>query len=200
MKRTVLILAMLTACSSIALGQATPDATRVGDLQVGGTFTFSYPDYTPQNAYGYGVYAAFDISTHWGAELDFHQVLISQHSPAKETTFEYGVRYHRTYGRYNPYLKGLGGRGTFVPAPDFFQAGTSSSYNMLTFGAGVDTEITDRLNLRVGMEYQHWFTGSVTGSSTCGGPGTPVCLPNGLTPILYEVGFAYHFTGGSLVR
>ena len=200
MKRTVLILAMLTACSSIALGQAAPGATRAGDLQVGGTFTFAYPDYTPQDAYGYGIYAAFDIRTHWGAELDFHQVSISQHSPAKETTFEYGVRYHRTYGRYNPYLRLSAGRGTFGSSPSFYQGNTSNGYNLLAFGAGVDADITPRFNIRLGMDYQDWFTGSVTGSPTCGGPGTAVCLPNGLTPIIYEVGFAYHFTSGSLIR
>ena len=200
MKRTVLILAMLTACSSFALGQASPDATRVGDLQVGGTFTFAYPDYTPQDAFGYGIYAAFDIKTHWGAELDFHQVSISQHSPAKERTFEYGIRYHRNYGRYNPYLRASAGRGTFVSSPTFYQGNASPGYNLLAFGAGVDDELTPRINLRLGMDYQDWFTGSVTGPPNSGGPGTNVYLPHGLTPILFEVGVAYHFTGGSLVR
>ena len=192
---------MLTACSPFALGQAQPDATRAGDLQVGGNFTFAYPDYTPQDAMGYGIYAAFDIRTHWGAELDFNQVSISQHSPAKETSFEYGVRYHRTYGRYNPYLKAMAGRGSFNSAPGFYQGSASYGYNLLAFGAGVDAEISPRFNLRLGMDYQNWFTGSLTGASpNCGGAGTPVCLPHGLTPILYQVGFAYHFTGGSMVR
>ena len=192
---------MLTACSSFALGQAIPGATRVGDLQAGGSFTFAYPDYTPQDAYGYGIYAAFDFRTHWGAEIDFNQVSISQHSPAKETSFEYGVRYHRTYGRYNPYLKAMAGRGTFDFAPNFYQLGASPSYNLIAFGAGVDTELTRRFNVRLGMDYQHWFTGSQSGAQNINGvPTTGVYLPNGLTPILYEVGFAYHFTGGSLVR
>jgi opacity protein-like surface antigen len=200
LKRTVLILAMLTACSSFALGQAAPDATRVGDLQVGGTFTFGYPDYTPQDALGYGIYAAFDIKTHWGAELDFHQISINQHSPAKERTFEYGIRYHRTYGRYNPYLRAAAGRGTFVSSPAFYQGNASPGYNLIAAGAGVDAEVTPRFNVRLGMDYQHWFTGGVTGPPGAGGPGTNVYLPHGLTPILYEVGVAYHFTGGSLVR
>jgi hypothetical protein len=191
---------MLTVFSPFALAQAIPGATRAGDLQVGGTFTFAYPDYTPQDALGFGAYAAFDIRTHWGAEIGFHDIAIDQHSPAKEFTFEYGVRYHRTYRRYNPYLKAFAGRGTFVSAPDFYQGGASPGYNLLGFGAGVDTELTTRLNLRVGMEFQDWFTGGQTGPPNSGGPGTNVYLPNGLTPILYEVGFAYHFTGGSSVQ
>jgi Outer membrane protein beta-barrel domain len=201
LKRNLLIFATLTVFfSSFALGQAAPGATRAGDLQVGGTFTYAFPDYTPQNALGFGVYAAFDFRRNWGAELDYHRVSIQQHSPAKESTFEYGVRYHRTYGRYNPYLKGLAGRGTFDSAPGFFQGNASPSYNILTAGAGVDTELTTRLNLRIGMEYQNWFTGGVTGAPNSGGPGTNVFLPHGLTPILYEIGFAYHFTGGSSVQ
>ncbi len=149
---------------------------------------------------GYGIYAAFDIRTHWGAELDFHQVSIQQHSPSKETTFEYGVRYHRTDGRYNPYLKVMAGRGTFASAPNFYQGNASYGYNLLAFGGGVDAEITQRFNLRLGVDYQDWFTGSLTGAPNCGGTGVAVCLPNGLTPVLFEVGVAYHFTGGSMVR
>jgi opacity protein-like surface antigen len=199
LKRTVLILAMLTACSSLALGQAAPDATRAGDLQAGATYTFAYPDYTPQKAMGFGAYVAFDFKTHWGAEVSFHEVDIDQHSPAKEVTFDYGARYHRTYGRYNPYLKGFAGRGTFDFAPDFQQLGASPSYNLLGFGAGVDTQLTTRLNLRVGMEYQSWFTGGASGKQVIdGNPTSGVLLPHGLTPVLYEVGFAYHFTGGSI--
>jgi opacity protein-like surface antigen len=201
LKRTVLILAMLTACSSFALGQAAPGATRAGDLQVGGSFTFGYPDYTPQDALGYGIYAAFDIRTHWGAEVDFHDISIDQHSPAKERTFEYGVRYHRTYGRYNPYLKGMAGRGTFDFAPAFQQLGASPGYNLLAGGAGVDTALTPRINIRLGMEYQHWFTGGASGALNIdGNPTSGLYLPHGLTPILYEVGVAYHFTGGSAVQ
>lgn len=200
MKRTVLIFAFLIACSGFAFGQASPDATRAGDLQVGATFTYGYPDYTPQNAVGFGVYGTFDFTGHWGAEVDYNRISIQQHAPAKETTFEYGARYHRTYGRYNPYLKGMAGRGTFQSAPNFYQGNASPSYNLLAFGAGLDTQLTSRLNLRVGMDYQNWFTGGTTGPPNSGGPGTDVYLPHGLTPILYEVGLAYHFTGGTSVR
>jgi hypothetical protein len=200
LKRTVFIFAMLTLFSPFALGQAQPGATRAGDLQVGGTFTFAFPDYTPQKALGFGVYAAFDFRTHWGAEVGYHQVAIDQHSPAKEQTFEYGVRYHRTYGRYNPYLKGFAGRGTFDSAPNFYQHGASPSYNLVGAGAGIDTALSTRLNVRVGMEYQNWFTGGVSGPPNSGGPGTNLYLPHGLTPILYEVGIAYHFTGGTAAQ
>jgi hypothetical protein len=192
---------MLTACSSLAFGQAAPGATRAGDLQAGATFTFGYPDYTPQDALGYGAYIAFDFRTHWGAEVNFHEISINQHSPAKEYTFEYGARYHRTYGRYNPFLRGSAGRGTFDFAPNFQQLGASPSYNLISGAGGVDIALTPRFNVRADVDYQHWFTGGASGKQIIdNNPTTGVYLPHGLTPIIYEVGFAYHFTGGNSVQ
>jgi hypothetical protein len=200
LKRTVLILAMLALCSPFALGQAIPGATRVVDVSVGATFTYARPDYTPQNALGYGIFGTFDFTPHWGAELDYHSVSIQQHSPSKEWSFEYGVRYHRTYGRFNPYLKAMGGRATFDSIPGFYQGNASPSYNIIAFGGGLDTVLTPRFSVRVGAEYQNWFTGGVTGPPNSGGPGTDVYLPHGLTPVLFEVGLSYHFTGGSNIQ
>ncbi|MGA7159085.1 MAG: outer membrane beta-barrel protein [Acidobacteriaceae bacterium] len=191
---------MLAVCSPFALGQAMPGATRVLDVQAGATFTWAKPDYTPQNAMGYGIFGTFDFTPHWGAELDFNSVSIQQHAPAKEWTFEYGARYHRTYGRYNPYAKLAAGRGTFDSNPDFYQGNTSLGYNLLAFGGGVDTEITSRISIRVGAEYQDWFTGGLKGALGVGGPGQDTYLPNGLTPFLIQVGASYHFTGGSTIH
>jgi hypothetical protein len=192
---------MLTVFSPFALGQAAPGATRALDLQAGGTFTFAFPDYSPQDAMGFGVFAAFDLTPHWGGELDYHRISIDQHTPAKESTFEYGARYHRTYGRYNPFIRGGAGRGTFDFAPSFQQLGTSASYNLLSAGGGVDIQLSSRFNARVDADYQHWFTGGAKGAEIIDGTATEgVFLPHGLTPILYEVGLAYHFTGGSSIR
>ena len=191
---------MLAVCSPFALGQAMPGAIRAVDIQAGATFTYGFPDYTPQNAVGYGIFGDFDFTPHWGAELDYHSVDIQQHSPAKEWTFGYGVRYHRTYGRYNPYVKAMAGRGTFDFAPNFVQDGASAGYNILIAGGGVDAQITPRISARLGMEYQNWFTSGVKGPPNSGGLGTDVFLPHGLTPILYEVGISYHFTGGSNIQ
>jgi hypothetical protein len=182
LKRIVLILAMLTSFGAVARGQALPAAARAGDLQIGGTFTFCFPDYTPQDALGGGVYIDFDFKPHWGAELDFHQVDISQHSPAYERTYEYGARYHRVYGNYKPYLRGGLGRGVFnFPNPDGTVAG-NLAYNMMEAAFGVDFSVTPRINVRAEVEYQRWFAGEG--------------LTNALNPILYTFGAAYHFNAG----
>jgi hypothetical protein len=200
LKRIVLTLAMLAASSSFALGQAIPGATRKIDIQAGGLFTYAVPDYTPQNAVGYGIFGDIDITPHWGAELAYNSIDILQHSPAKEWTFEYGARYHRDYGRYSPYLKVSAGRGTFDFAPDFYQLGASVSYNLISFGGGTDIAITNRFGIRAGMEYQNWFTGGKTGPPNIGGPGYDLYLPHGLTPALFQVGITYHITGSEKIQ
>jgi hypothetical protein len=200
LKRIVLILAMLAASSSFALGQAIPGATRRIDIQGGGLFTYAVPDYTPQNAVGYGIFGDVDITPHWGAELSFNSISILQHSPAKEWTFEYGARYHRDYGRFSPYAKLSAGRGTFDSIALFYQGNRSLGYNMIVFGGGTDFAINNRFSVRAGAEYQDWFTGGLKGAEGVGGPGQDVYLPHGLTPFLVQVGVAYHFTGSEKIQ
>jgi opacity protein-like surface antigen len=192
-KRTVLTLVMLTACCAIASGQALPAAARAGDLQLGGTFTYSSPDYTTHDALGYGIYGDFDFTQHYGASIAFHHTSISQIT-STETTYEIGARYHRVYGIYRPYVKLMVGRGIFNfggsdlhsnPGSEGFtanQSGTSPSSNFIAGAGGVDFAVTPRINVRVEGEYQKW------GSNTQ--------LGNGLSPILLNVGAAYHFNAG----
>jgi hypothetical protein len=71
---------------------------------------------------------------------------------------------------------------------------------MLVFGGGVDTVVSSRISVRLGAEYQDWFTGGVTGPPNSGGPGTDVYLPHGLTPTLIDIGVSYHFTGGTVIQ
>jgi hypothetical protein len=200
LKRIVLILAILAATSSFALGQAMPGAIRQIDIYAGGTFIYAVPDYTPQNAIGYGVFGIADITPHWGAELDFNSISILQHSPAKELTFEYGVRYHRDYGRFSPFVKVSAGRGIFDSIAQFYQGKSSPGYNLIAFGGGTDFAVTNRISVRADAEYQDWFTGGVTGPVGVGGPGIDKYLPNGLTPALFQVGVSYHFTGSEKIQ
>jgi hypothetical protein len=72
---------------------------------------------------------------------------------------------------------------------------------LLAAGVGVDTELTTHLNLRVEVEYQNWFANGSSGPENINGvPTTGGYLPNGLTPILCQIGFAYHFAGGAAAQ
>jgi opacity protein-like surface antigen len=153
--------------------QASPTASRLGDLQIGAGFSTANPDYSPSRFNGFAVYADFDFTQHLGVEAEFHYVKGPSPDDFYEKTYEVGGRYHRTYGRIVPYAKGMVGRGVFN-----FQYGIANlAYNMFAGGIGVDYKLKPYLNLRADYEYQHWM-------------GFP---PDGLTPQVLTFGAAYHF-------
>jgi hypothetical protein len=168
----------LFAASSFAMGQAVSTASR-SDFQIGGTFSFVKPDYTPQQAVGFGLYTDYYFTDHLGVELDYHRINILQHSPATETTFEYGAAYRRVYGRFRPYGRGAFGHGEFnFPSQTGSQTSVAQQgYNMWAVGGGVDYEFKRFLNFRAEVERQQWFAGNG--------------LTNGLTPLQFTFGAAF---------
>lgn len=158
------------------LGQAAATASKRYDLQVGAEFVLNHSDYQNTNLFkGFGAYSTLDFTSHFGAEIDFHQADSSQ-TPQYERTYEIGGRYHRSYGRFYPYVKVLYGRGVF----NFTYNGAvvaNLAYNESVLGAGTDIDLLPWLKLRADYEYQTWF-------------GFP---PQGLSPMLFSVGVAYHF-------
>ena len=183
MKNLILALSFIVAGSSVALAQAAPAASRLGDLQVGANFSYGDPDYGQDGTHikGYGFYSDFDFLRHIGAEVDFHQ-LSALNGSLHERSYEIGGRYFWRYGRFKPYGKALYGRGVL----NFPVGSANLAYNMLDFGAGVDIAVQRHINVRAEYEYQKWFSG----------PG----LPKGLSPTMITVGAAYHFPPGKARR
>ncbi len=193
--RSVLRLASFASLATVAtftlpafhaplFAQASATATKKLDLQAGGEFVLTKPDYGPQYFKGYGAYATLDFykrfGGYFGAELDFRQA--NGFSSTYERTYEVGGRYVRQYGRFHPYVKGLVGRGVWnaPPFPGSNQSEGNLAYNMFALGGGLDYNFNRFLNLRGDFEFQKW------GSD-------PILLPNGLTPYVYSFGAAYHF-------
>jgi len=164
-------------CAAPALhAQASATATRKADLKIGGGLTSAASDYG--NRFNGGMaYFNFDFRAHLGIEGEFHFVRDGSGNGLYEKTYEIGGRYHRTYGRFSPYAKGMYGRGVFnFPAfPGFRHA--NLAYNLFAVGAGVDYRVLKHLNARADFEYQRWL-------------GFP---QSGLTPTLFTFGAAYHF-------
>jgi opacity protein-like surface antigen len=201
LKRPLLALVLLFACGALAHGQASSTASRVADIQVGGGVSITNSDYVQNKITGYAFYGDVDFHTHYGVEVEFHQVS-DPSSPVYERTYEAGGRYHLgPYGRFKPYGKILYGRGVFnspvytyaVPVAGCDPTVTSCTYtivatnfnlayNIFAAGGGVDIAILPRVNLRAEYEYQDWLSG----------PG----LTNGLTPSMATIGVAYHFPPG----
>ena len=173
MLRRLWILMVLLAAPVFLRAQASPTASRFGDLQIGVGYGLANSDYSPQRFKGIAAYADFDFTPHLGAEAEFR--LLNDPSPASlyEKTYEIGMRYHRSYRRLTPYAKAMFGRGVFN-----YQYGAANiAYNMFALGGGVDYRVLPYLNLRADFEYQTWS-------------GFP---PNGLTPTVGTIGLAYHF-------
>jgi opacity protein-like surface antigen len=164
--------------ASALWGQARPTASRTGDFQIGVDYVGGSSDYGYADLKGVGLYTTFDFTSHFGAEFDLHQANTSI-DKVYERTYEIGGRYHRNYGRAEPYAKVMIGRGVFNFALDGVTY-ANLAYNMFAVGGGVDYHLTRYLNVRGDYEYQDWG-------------GFP---PNGLTPQLISIGVAYHFPAG----
>ena len=168
-----LALALFLACSSLLRAQATPTASRAGDLQIGVGYTIAKPDYGQQNFQGFTAYADFDLRSHLGFEAEFHQISTTSNNQSYQRTYEVGGRYFRTYGHLIPYVKVMVGRGDF----NYPFGATDLAYNLFAAGLGADYRIRPSLSLRAEYEMQRW-SGFTNG---------------GLNPQLVTLGLAYHF-------
>jgi len=193
------------AASAVALflyacpgsSQSLPTEQKTADVQIGGTFNYAFPDYTPQRFFGPGAYLDIDVRHHLGAEVSYS--LLNNPAPLgiNEKTYQYGVRYrfdsphigNFTTERVTPYLRLNFGRGVFNygyttvinPAPpptNLTIYNADLAYNMYSMGGGIDYHLNRSINIRV-IDYQHqvWF-------------GFP---PHGLSPNQFSAGAAYHF-------
>ncbi len=163
-------------------GQATPTASRSGDLQIGAMFNIAYPDYRPNTFKGYGFYTTYDFMYNVGIEGEFHQINDPDATEGiYERTYEIGPRYVLHHGRYAPYAKAMYGRGVFNYPPVFGDPKVGPianlAYNIVAVGVGVDYHVVPALNVRVEYEYQRWLS----------------FPPNGLTPQVFSIGAAYRF-------
>jgi hypothetical protein len=194
LKKLVLTLALLTAGTSLAVGQARPAASRLGDLQVGATYSVANPDLGVTYIRGFGAYSDFDFLRHIGVEVDFRQLNDPDDSPTNrffQRSYEVGGRYFWRFGNLKPYGKALYGRGQFSSPSaliqDQLEAGEPAypliATNMIDFGIGADFAVQSHINIRVEGEYQKWFSSHYP-------------LGNGLTPTMVNFGVAYHFPPG----
>ncbi len=181
--KALILLAVLGAAVA-SHAQASPTASRVGDLQIGAGFSNGNSDYLPQRLNGFTGYADFDFRSHIGVEGEFRYIHAPSPSAVYQKTYQLGGRYFRKYGRFSPYAKAMYGRGVFnfpytpidnTAPPNLPTA--NLAYNMLVGGVGVDYRVLSFINVRADFEYQHWLS----------------FPPNGLTPTVFTIGAAYHF-------
>lgn len=174
--KRILVFIVLLGGTSMLHAQASPTASRRGDLQIGVGYTNANTDYVPNRVNGGTAYFTYDFKPHFGIEGDFRFI---KDSPTNyyEKSYEIGGRYYRTYKeKWVPYGRVMYGRGVF----NFTSQGVTTAnlaYNLAAVGAGLDYKVLPYLNVRGDFHYQRWF-------------GFP---QNGLTPSMFTIGAAYHF-------
>jgi hypothetical protein len=170
-----LALSFLLGSGTLLYAQATPTASRDGDLQIGIGYSIAHPDYPPRTFQGITAYADLNFRAHLGVEAEFHQVNNTGSYQSFQRTYELGARYRREFGPLVPYAKIMYGRGQL----EYPYAQAIAAYNLFAGGVGVDVKFGPHLRLRGEYEVQKWSS-----------------FPNGgLTPQIATIGVAYHFAG-----
>jgi|HubBroStandDraft_5_1064220.scaffolds.fasta_scaffold407153_1 hypothetical protein len=152
--------------------QADYTATKNSRIQAGAGFMYLQPQYVNSNIEGISAWADYDFWKFLGAEVSVHLGNVITPADINENSYAVGPRfiYHRR--KFTGYAKILFGRATISNT----DLNTSSSYNIYSFGGGLEYKITRRINIRVvDFDYQQW----------------PNFEPSTLTPLAVTIGASY---------
>jgi hypothetical protein len=148
------LFAVCIIASRTASGQVVPAADSGGySLIVGATATGDILGYGDRKMLGVAAIADLDTRRRIGLEGEAQWLAFHQTANVHTTTYLIGPRYHLSYGRFQPYIKGLVGFGQFNYP---YNLGTDNDL-VLEPGGGLDFRVTRRIRIRVAdFEYQIW--------------------------------------------
>lgn len=148
-----------------AVAQVAPAANSGGfKLSAGGTGSGYYVQYGERKLVGASAFVDADVKHGFGVEAEGRWLEWHQFADVHVETYSVGLRYHRDYGRFEPYVKGLIGFGDLNFEGNF----AHGRYLTATAGGGLDYRLTHRLYLRAfDAEYQDWPQFSC-GTGGCG--------------------------------
>jgi hypothetical protein len=154
---SLLAVALLAVCliaPRVASGQVAPAGDAGGySLIVGATATGDILGYGSRKMLGVAAIADLDTRRRIGLEGEAQWLTFNQTANVHTTTYLAGPRYHLTFGRFQPYVKGLIGFGQFNYP---YNLGTDNDF-VLEPGGGLDFRVTRRIRIRVAdFEYQIW--------------------------------------------
>ena len=149
-----LLFMLSLAVPRMSLAQVVPAADAGGyNLTVGATATGDLLEYGSRKMLGIAAIADLDTKRRIGIEGEAKWLMFNQTANVHTTTYLIGPRYHMTFGRFQPYVKGLVGFGQFNYP---YNLGTDDDF-VIEPGGGVDFRITRRVRIRVAdFEYQIW--------------------------------------------
>ncbi|MGA3071917.1 MAG: hypothetical protein ABSD43_17050 [Terracidiphilus sp.] len=148
------LLAVDLAGFGVASGQVVPSADSGGlKLTVGATATGYSLDYGERKMLGVAAIADADTNRRIGIEAEAGWLIFRQTANVHTATYLIGPRCHLTFGRFQPYAKGLVGFGRFSYP---YSLGQDKDL-VIAPGGGVDFRLTRRVRLRLAdFEYQYW--------------------------------------------
>jgi len=155
--QAILGCAMLAFWPVIA-GSARGQVVSAGDagkltITAGATGTGSYLQYGERKMVGVTGLVDLDSRRPFGVELEGRWIEWNQTANVHAETYSIGPRYHKSFGKLQPYAKGLLGYGDF----NFPYNLATGRYLIVTAGGGIDYHLTNRIYLRAAdVEYQYW--------------------------------------------
>jgi hypothetical protein len=151
---TVVLLAICLAEPRSAVGQVVPSADAGGSrLTVGATAIGYALQYGERKMLGVAAIADIDTKRRIGFEGEAQWLIFHQTANVHTETYLIGPRYQMTFGRFQPYAKGLVGFGRFNYP---YNLGQDNDL-VIAPGGGLDYRLTNRLRLRLAdFEYQFW--------------------------------------------
>jgi hypothetical protein len=150
----VILLIVCFAGLRPAFSQVVPSGDSGGyNLTVGATATGYALQYGDRKLIGIAAIADLDTKRRIGFEGEAQWLVFHQTANVHTTTWLVGPRYHLTYGRFQPYAKGLIGFGQFNYP---YNLGRDTDL-VIAPGGGVDYRINRRVRVRLAdFEYQFW--------------------------------------------
>jgi hypothetical protein len=155
--RRILMAAVLLACLTgfhALMAQVAPAADG-GRFRVaaGGAASLLHLGYDQHNLAGYSFFLDADTIRGLGVEGEAHWFKLRKLNGEHVETYSAGVRYHRNWGKAQPYGKLMIGIGDL----SFPYGYATGRYGVWTVGGGLDYSLSRRVYLRViDAEYQSW--------------------------------------------
>lgn len=179
------LLAVALGVSAAAYGQADVTATQAMELTAFGaaTGTFTGLENGRNGAITAGVDLAFRPFFGVRPALELRGTYpVDKGGVIGEKSGLLGAKFTKTYGRFNPYLDVLYGRGELTYVGGFI-VGTfrydRTTTNVYGVGGGIDFRLTPRFDIKADAQVEHW--------------GTPVVSSGKIYSEPVSLGVVYHF-------
>jgi hypothetical protein len=151
---TAMALTLWLGAAGMAHGQVIPsgDAGRLV-VSAGAAGSGYYLQYGARTMAGITGFVDIDSRSHFGVEAEGRWLEWNQTNSVHAETYSIGPRYHRNFGKLQPYAKGMVGLGDFTFAYNL----ANGRYLTVAAGGGVDYHLTDKIYIRAAdFEYQFW--------------------------------------------